>query len=188
MVKMLGGIWKVRQRYKTSNYKIMRATYTLLYNAVLQQKGSWISLNAKFTGEPCFPHGIYGIFISGEACIGKNCVIFHHVTIGSNTLGDSGGIGAPTVGDDCYIGAGARIIGNIKIGNNSRIGANAFVYQDIYDNSIITCGNPRIVRMRRKLNNKFYHKYRGVWEYFDNGAWAKVQEPKELMLLDRHFL
>jgi len=60
---------------------------------------------------PSFPHGAYGIFISGGAEIGANAVIFQQVTIGSNTLPDSNGRGAPRLGDDCYIGAGAKLVG-----------------------------------------------------------------------------
>jgi serine O-acetyltransferase len=114
-------------------------------------------------------------------------VIFHHVSIGSNTLYDSGGIGAPTIGDNCYLGAGAKIVGNIKIGSNSRIGAGTFVYQDVSENSIITSGSPRIIKMRKHLNNRFYHKHKGGWAYFDDGSWIKVREPKEIEHLDRHF-
>ena len=188
LVKMLGGIWKIRQKYKFSNNKLMKALYVFIYNATLQRKGSWISMSAEFRGEPCFPHGIYGIFISGGAVIGKNCVIFQHVMIGSNTLCDSGGMGAPRIGDDCYIGVGAKVIGDIIIGSNVRIGANSFVYQDISDNSVITCGTPRIIQMRRRLNNKFFHMHKGHWKYYDNGEWLKVQDPKQLALLNRKFV
>ena len=44
------------------------------------------------------PHGLAGIFISYGASIGEGCTIFHQVTIGSNTLPDSRGQGAPTIG------------------------------------------------------------------------------------------
>jgi serine O-acetyltransferase len=188
IVKMSGGIWKIRQRYKVSGNKLMRAFYIYCHNVSLQRKGSWISMSAEFSGEPCFPHGIYGIFISGGAVIGRNCVIFQHVMIGSNTLCDSGGMGAPRIGDDCYIGVGAKIIGDICVGNNVRIGANTFVYQDVSDNSVITCGTPRIIRMRRKLNNRYYHLYRGHWTYFENGEWLRVQDPGQIASLNRKFV
>jgi serine O-acetyltransferase len=187
LAKILGGIWAIRKKYRATNSPVIKAIYRHIYNSVLQQKGSWISLSATFNGEPCFPHGAYGIFISGGAVVGRNCVIFQHVIIGSNTLYDSGGMGAPIIGDSCYIGAGATIIGNIKVGNNVRIGANTFVYQDVSDNSVITCGVPRVIRMKRQLNNKFYHKYNGQWKYFDNGIWRRVLESKELSVLDSRF-
>jgi serine O-acetyltransferase len=78
----------------------------------LRRTNSWIGYNSDIPYVPCFPHGISGIFISGGAKIGKNAVIFQHVTIGSNTL-ESGGnkLGSPEIGDNVYIGAGAVIIG-----------------------------------------------------------------------------
>lgn len=58
---------------------------------------------------------------------------------------DSKGYGAPTIGDNCYSGAGAKIIGNVRVGNNCRIGANAVVVEDIPDNSTVVCDKPRII-------------------------------------------
>lgn len=83
------------------------------------------------------PHGFYGIFISKKAELGKNCTIFQQVTIGVNDLENSKKKGAPIIGDNCLIGAGAKIIGGVKIGNNVRIGANAIVVEDIPDNCTV---------------------------------------------------
>jgi serine O-acetyltransferase len=188
LVKALGGTWKIRMRCQATGSRLVKVIYSLLYGVALQDRGSWISLSAIIRGEPCFPHGPYGVYISGGATIGKNCVIFQHVTIGSNTLCDSSGIGAPTIGDNCYIGVGARIIGNIRIGDNVRIGANTFVYQDIADNSVVTCATPRIIQMRRKLNNSFYHKHKGLWRYYDDGAWKQVLDQETISLLERKFI
>src|SRR5689334_623088 len=127
IAKLFGGVWGIRRKYNDAKVNLIRIFYKNLYMYLLKINGSWISLNARIKGEPCFPHGIYGVFISGGAVIGDNCVIFQHVTIGSNTLIDSKGLGAPVVGDNCYIGAGAKIIGNVRIGNSVRIGANAVV-------------------------------------------------------------
>ena len=80
------------------------------------------------------------MFISGDAQIGKACVIFQQVTIGSNRTPGSKHWGAPIIGDNCYIGAGAKIIGNVKIGDNCRIGANAVVTKDVPSNSTIVLG------------------------------------------------
>lgn len=45
-----------------------------------------------------------------------------------------------------YIGPGAKIFGNIKIGNNARIGANAIVFEDVPDNSTVVLPKPRIIQ------------------------------------------
>ncbi|HKZ36225.1 MAG TPA: serine acetyltransferase [Chryseolinea sp.] len=165
----------------------MKVIYSFLYMRFLKSNGSWISLSTRFHGEPLFPHGIYGVFISGGAVIGRNCVIFQHVTIGSNTLIDSKNHGAPTVGDNCYIGAGAKIIGNVKVGNNVRIGANTVVYQDVPDNCVVTSSLQKVVQKTQPLNNNFYQKSNGEWRYFENGGWRHVTNPNQLRILERVF-
>ena len=88
----------------------------------MNKNGADISLGCQMDSVPTFPHGFSGIFVSEGAKIGKNCVIFHQVTIGSNTLPDSRGKGAPVLGNNVYIGAGAKIIGNVTVGDNVLIG------------------------------------------------------------------
>ncbi len=102
-----------------------------------------------------FPHGISGIYISGKAKIGNNCTIFHQVTIGSNTLTDSKHYGAPTIGNNVYIGAGAKIIGNVNIGDDVRIGANAVIVNDIPSNSTVVVSPNRIIAHHNKRDNTF---------------------------------
>lgn len=66
--------------------------------------GTHLGYGAHFEEKPHLPHGLRGIFISHNAFIGKNCTIFQQVTIGE------GKGGAPIIGDNCLIGAGAKII------------------------------------------------------------------------------
>lgn len=88
---------------------------------------------------------IVGIFISGAAKIGSNCTIYQHITIGSNTNQKSKHSGAPIIGDNVLIGASATIIGGVKIGSNSQIGAGAVVAMDIPENSVVVSQAPRII-------------------------------------------
>lgn len=53
--------------------------------------------------------------------------------------------GAPTIGDNVYIGPGAKIFGAIHIGNNVRIGANCVVFEDVPDNATVVLPKPRII-------------------------------------------
>ena len=101
--------------------------------------GTHIGFGAQFSSVPILPHGLYGIIVSHNAVIGKNCVIFHQVTIGE------GKGGAPTIGDNVFIGAGAKIIGNIKIGSNVTIGAGAVVVEDIPNGATVVCQKPRVI-------------------------------------------
>lgn len=95
--------------------------------------GTHLNFGAVFLSPPHLPHHLNGIIVSHKAIIGRNCTIFHQVTIGSNGKDDS----APIIGDNVVIGAGAKIIGGIKIGNNVKIGANAVVSKNIPDNSTV---------------------------------------------------
>lgn len=128
-------------------------------NAVLHKRiseeGSFIGNLNCFEKLPILPHGLKGIFISKDAKIGKECVIFHQVTIGSNTAADSKGVGAPVIGDYCYIGAGAKIIGNVHVGNNCRIGANAVVTKDVPANSTVYIGNICVRERCNAPDNRF---------------------------------
>jgi len=80
------------------------------------------------------PNGI----IFGEGVeIGKNVTIYHQVTFGLNNVSSKGDINAyPKVGDNCIIYAGAKIIGNIKLGNGTIVGANSVLLTDTEENSV----------------------------------------------------
>ncbi len=101
------------------------------------------------------PHGLAGIFISYGANIGEGCTIFHQVTIGSNTLADSRGCGAPTIGKNVYIGAGAKIIGAVTVGDGARIGANAVVTFDVPANATVVLQSPKVIVHDGPRDNTF---------------------------------
>ena len=105
----------------------------------------FISQFSRFlTGIEIHPGAVIGknFFIDHGSCvvigetsvIGDNVIIYHGVT-----LGGKGGIGKrhPTIGNNVMIGCGAKILGNIYIGDNSRIGANAVILHDVLPNSTI---------------------------------------------------
>jgi serine O-acetyltransferase len=76
-----------------------------------------------------------GITISPYATLGRNCSISQQVTIGLSGQGEKSG--APTLGDNVYLAAGAKVFGKISIGNNVKIGANAVVHKSIPDRAIV---------------------------------------------------
>jgi serine O-acetyltransferase len=83
-----------------------------------------------------------GIIISGYARFGDNCRIRNGVVVGLKNVNRPA---APQFGNNVDIGAGAKILGNIRIGNNVSIGANAVVLRDVPDNSIAV-GVPAIIK------------------------------------------
>ncbi len=88
------------------------------------------------------------IVISGDAVFGDDCVLRQGVTVG---LRHRGIRGSPHLGDRVDIGAGAKLLGPIRIGNDVAIGANAVVLCDVPDHSIAV-GVPARVRPRNRRN------------------------------------
>lgn len=85
-----------------------------------------------------------GIVISGNAILGNNVTIAQNVTIGEKKEG------FPIIGDGCDIGAGAVVLGKLKIEDKVTIGANALVTKDVSGNSVI--GGVPFKYLRRKNN------------------------------------
>lgn len=147
-----GNIWRLKKSIVEGDHFF--ELKKRLYFAYLEHYGAWIGLGAKIMEDPILPHDLFGIFISNNAVIGKRCVIMHQVTIGSNTSIGSKNNGSPTIEDDVFIGAGAKIIGNVIVGEHSRIGANCVVVKDTPPNSVtIIKGVESIIRTEQLDNN-----------------------------------
>jgi len=183
LVKLFGSVWNLKKLCNDTKNIFFKNIYLQIYSFYQYENNSSIAWNSTFDGVPCFPHGMKSIFISGDAKIGKNCVIFQQVTIGSNMLLDSKGLGAPEIGNNCYIGAGAKIIGNIKIGNNVRVGANAVVYKDVSDNCVVLSAKQVIITKDTPMDNRFY-SYHGQWVYFEGSIWVPVVDVEVLSRLE----
>ncbi|HUV41694.1 MAG TPA: DapH/DapD/GlmU-related protein [Sedimentisphaerales bacterium] len=94
-----------------------------------------------------------GIVIGGSTKIGKNCDVRQNVTFGGNfNKTDSQGLQQPCVGDNVSFGAGAVVIGPVKIGSNSIIGANSVVTRDVLE-GVIVSGIPAVVIKQRWHQN-----------------------------------
>lgn len=82
-------------------------------------------------------HGM-GIVIGETATIGNDCIMYHNATLGGT--GKDKYKRHPDIGNNVMIGAGAKVLGPIKIGNNVKIGANSTVLEDIPDDvTVIKC-------------------------------------------------
>jgi len=106
-----------------------------------------IVLNCDFygrlKGQVFMPHP-YGIIVSSGAEIGNNVVIMQQVTIGGKDLEFK----MPTIEDDVYIGAGAKVLGDIRVGKGATIGANAVVTKDVPPGCVIVGAN-QILRPKK---------------------------------------
>jgi len=180
-----GSFWNLKARCLTAPSGIKKKLYTAIYKMYLYENNADIAISSQFANTPCLPHDIRGIFIAGKTKVGKNAVIFQQVTIGSISLPDSKGLGAPTIGDNCYIGAGAKIVGSVTIGNNVRIGANAVVYEDVPDNCVVVSGAQRTIQKSTPLINRYYTYDDGVWSYFEDGVWVAEEDEATLSVLSK---
>lgn len=91
-----------------------------------------------------------GIVVSGYARFGDNCRIRNGVVVGLKNVHEPI---APLIGNNVDIGAGAKVLGNIRIGNNVVIGANAVVLTDVPDDSLAV-GVPAIIKKRASVQTR----------------------------------
>jgi serine O-acetyltransferase len=173
IVRLSGGFWAFRSRMTDPNRpRWLRLFMRRIYYVYLERYGAYIGHSSQFTSEPCFPHNLIGVFVAGSARIGKNCVIYQQVTIGANSIPHSKGVGTPVIGDNVYIGVGAKIIGAVKVGDNCRIGANCVVTSDVPPNSLVVLDAPRVVAREQQMDNRYFRWSPRGPEYFDEGRWV----------------
>ncbi len=129
-----------------------------LWNADLKWLARFVSMLMRwFTGIEIHPgarigrrffidHGM-GVVIGETAEIGDDCTLYHGVTLGGTSW--EKGKRHPTLGKDVVIGAGAKVLGPINIGDGVRIGSNAVVLKDVQAGSTVVGIPGRVVATRR---------------------------------------
>lgn len=131
--------WRLYRLQKKAKNGFFRDILTFLMSRSAHRHGGYVGPDTVFQGIPTLPHGLHGIFISRFAVVGERCWIYQNVTIGEVSRK------APVIGNDCLIGAGAVILGDIRIGNHVKIGAGAVVNTDVPDNSTVVSQPVRII-------------------------------------------
>jgi len=102
-------------------------------------------------------HGM-GVVIGETSIIGDNVLLYQGVTLGGTGL--EAGKRHPTIGNNVVIGGGAKVLGNITIGDNSYIGANAVVIKDVPPNSTVVGVPGRITKQDgKKIDVKLDHSH-----------------------------
>lgn len=86
-------------------------------------------------------HG-HGLVVGGWARIGSGALLLHGVTVGSPSEGRVDEM--PTVGDGVFLGAGATLIGAIRVGNGVRVGPHAVVFSDLPDGARVRAPEPLV--------------------------------------------
>ena len=147
------GVWALlvyrfgRWRYGIHN-RWLRLPFSILYKILklLSQILTGIDLPCEVTVGRRFKIEHFGdIIISGDTVFGDDVVIRNGVTVGLKRTHERG---APVIGNRVDIGAGAKVLGPIRIGDDVAIGANAVVLQDVPPNSL-AIGVPAQIRPRR---------------------------------------
>jgi len=87
-------------------------------------------------------HGGNGVVIHPRVRVGRNVIIHQQVTIGGS--GKSGGV--PVIEDDVYLGAGCKVLGDVIIGHNSLVGANAVVTKSVPPRCVVAGIPARVLR------------------------------------------
>lgn len=136
--------------YRISHWLYLRKRYFL---------ARWVSQHAKFkTGIEIHPgatigrglfidHGA-GVVIGETAELGENCTLYQGVTLGGT--GKHKGKRHPTLGNNVMVGSGAKILGPFKVGDNSKVGANALVLSEVPADSTAVGVPARVVRINGK--------------------------------------
>lgn len=136
-----------RWRYTINNVfvrKLCSLIYKFLYKLIQIITGIELPCEVE-VGENFLIDHFGGIVISGYAKFGDNCRIRNGVVVGLKNVNEPC---APQIGHNVDIGAGAKLLGNIKIGNNVSIGANSVVLIDVPDDAIAV-GVPAVVKMKK---------------------------------------
>lgn len=140
----LGHFWRLYRWQKKTGEGLWHDILTFMMSRYAHRYGGYIGPDTIIKGNLTLPHGLHGIFISRYAEIGENCWIYQNVTIGEVSRK------APVIGDNCLIGAGAVIIGGIKIGSNVKVGAGAVVTTDIPDGCTVVSQAARIIEEKQE--------------------------------------
>ncbi|NND03761.1 MAG: serine acetyltransferase [Acidimicrobiia bacterium] len=127
-----------------------RAPFALIYRAMFRHCRNVYGMKIDYTatiGRRLLIEHHMGIAVHPNARIGDDCVLRQNVTLGM--LSRPNYSAAPVLGDRVDVGAGAQILGAIRVGDDAVVGANAVVVRDVPD-GWAALGNPaRIVRLRR---------------------------------------
>jgi len=124
--------------------------YRILFRWVRNRYGIELPYTASLGRRVVFQHQS-GIVIHGRSVIGDDCVIRHGVTLGNRYAHAPDD--APRLGNRVNVGAGAKVLGNVTIGDGAAIGANAVVLQDV-PSSATAVGIPARVVVKRKVTNR----------------------------------
>ncbi len=149
---LYSGVRAIRSYRKAHWFYNKKMYFIARYISQRARKKTGIEIHpAAVIGDGVFiDHGM-GVVIGETTVIGDNCTIYQGVTLGGT--GKDKGKRHPTIGNNVVIGSGAKVLGPFKVGDNSKIAANAVVLSEIPDNCTVVGVPGRIVKKNNvKIN------------------------------------
>lgn len=139
--------------YKISHYLYQKKHYFLArYITEKAKRKTGIEIHpGAIIGKRLFIDHGFGVVIGETAIIGDDVTLFHGVTLGGT--GKEQGKRHPTIGNNVFIGAGAKILGNITIRENSKIGANAVILKNVPQNVTVVVIPGHIASPKEPIND-----------------------------------
>lgn len=141
-----------RIEHNSQKHKCLKLLMGGVGRMVSTHYGVFITPTANIGYGFCLGH-CFSIMIS-ECKIGDNVTVMQQVTIGSSRGGNRSGF--PTIGNNVFIGCGAKILGKVTIGNNVMVGANAVITKDVPDNAIVAGIPAKIISYEGRNQVKFW--------------------------------
>ncbi|WP_139959542.1 serine O-acetyltransferase [Flavicella sediminum] len=120
-------------------YPILRVPFIPLFYMIQMYSNVDIHYKASIKGGLLVLHPACGVVISGQSVIGENLLLTGGNFIGLKKRAENGNF---SIGDNCYMGANATLIGPLIIGNNVKIGASACVTKSFEADNIVLAGVP----------------------------------------------
>lgn len=159
----IGRIYKLAKIFRKVKLiwisKILDKLNNLIHN-------SFLTSETNIGDETIFAYGGIGIVIHKNAIIGKKCMVGQGITIGG--VGGSERHKLPIIEDNVYIGAGARILGNIRIGHDSIVVPNSVVLKSFEPYTVIGGIPAKVIsRIDKKGYEEKYKYYYGISGYMD---------------------
>lgn len=132
------GHWAIKRNNPAARW-LANKFYGLLKLLILNVTKVWIPPRVTLGEDFNIVHAEGSLSIHPDVVIGDRCGVMHNVTIGTNM-----GPGAPTIGDDVFIGVNSTVLGRIRIGDRVRIGANTAVTTNVPSDSMVIGSPARI--------------------------------------------
>lgn len=129
--------------------KILRGPFSVLYRSMYRGIRNFYGIELPYTariGRRVVIEHQHGIVVHGMAVVGDDCILRHGVTLGNRSMDRP--LEAPRLGDRVNVGAGAKVLGAVTVGDGAQIGANAVVRADVPAGALAVGIPARIVRVQ----------------------------------------